>query len=233
MLHNDLGSTLNFIGTTEESRINKLALSSNLRFLIKLENDFSGEVKYAYGLNQIVNSRFTKFEVEYNLTEETFTGRVNLLPVGYWKYDVYEVSYISIPSILDETNSPKTEVDVLSVNPEHGVVEGLVDSGKLHVHNPAGLEEVTYVKLDSVSDNYIYPYGEVEQNTPITGDKHYKHVQTAALASWSITHNLKKYPSVSVVDSGGSQVIGDVVYHDINSLTVSFTAEFDGEAYIN
>ncbi|MBQ0141298.1 MAG: hypothetical protein KBT06_00610 [Prevotellaceae bacterium] len=65
------------------------------------------------------------------------------------------------------------------------------------------------------------------------GDKHYEHNQRTASAVWNIVHNLKKYPAVFVVDSGGSVVIGEVDYIDEDSLTITFTAPFAGKAYCN
>lgn len=50
---------------------------------------------------------------------------------------------------------------------------------------------------------------------------------------WTIEHNLDKYPSVSVVDSGGNIVCGIVHYIDKNSLTVEFNGAFTGKAYLN
>lgn len=50
---------------------------------------------------------------------------------------------------------------------------------------------------------------------------------------WTIEHNLDKYPSVSVVDSGGNIVCGIVHYIDKNSLTIEFNGAFTGKAYLN
>ena len=61
----------------------------------------------------------------------------------------------------------------------------------------------------------------------------YTHNQQQASATWSITHNMGCYPSVSVTDSAGSVVYGDVKYLNENSLTVSFIAPFSGVAYLN
>ena len=232
MIHNTLGTTINIIGTTEESRINTTVATSNIRFLIKIINDYSGAIHYAYGINLIVKSRYTKMDLNYSSNPEVYEGSVNLSPSGYYTYKIYEVSYIGTVPVLDTTNAPKSEVTVLALSDEHGVVEGQVDSGKLHVHLAEGEEEVSYIKLDSVSDNYIYPYGDTPTVTG-GGDKHYKHVQVAASTSWFITHSLQKFPSVDVVDSGGTRVIGEVTYHDTNTLTVSFTGAFGGEAYLN
>ena len=65
------------------------------------------------------------------------------------------------------------------------------------------------------------------------GDKHYTHNQGVASATWSVAHNLNKFPSVSVVLSTGQKGYGDVTYTDANNLTVSFAAAESGKAYIN
>jgi hypothetical protein len=61
----------------------------------------------------------------------------------------------------------------------------------------------------------------------------YTHNQASASAVWEITHNLGRFPSVSVVDSGGTEVFGEVQYLSSNTLRVVFTAGFAGKAYLN
>ena len=61
----------------------------------------------------------------------------------------------------------------------------------------------------------------------------YKHRQTASSSVWTVVHNLGKFPSVTVVDSAGTEWIGDVKYIDDNSLTISFAVAFSGIAYLN
>jgi hypothetical protein len=65
-----------------------------------------------------------------------------------------------------------------------------------------------------------------------TGDKTFSMVFTS-LSTVLVQHNLQKYPSVTVVDSAYSEVIGDVVYIDTNSLSVSFTGSFSGDIFCN
>lgn len=65
------------------------------------------------------------------------------------------------------------------------------------------------------------------------GDKTFVYAQSVAASTWNITHNLNKYPSVSVVDSGLNTVYGDVEYLDTNSLTVTFRSAFGGKAFLN
>lgn len=62
---------------------------------------------------------------------------------------------------------------------------------------------------------------------------HYVHEQVVSSSIWTITHNLKYYPSVTVVDTANSVVHGDVHYIDENTLTISFNGAFSGKAYLN
>ncbi len=67
----------------------------------------------------------------------------------------------------------------------------------------------------------------------ISGDSYYTHVQILAQSTWTINHNLNKNPSVTVIDSGGNVVFGDVIYTTLNSLQLVFTSAFSGNAYLN
>ena len=68
---------------------------------------------------------------------------------------------------------------------------------------------------------------------PTASDKHYSHNQAIASATWSVSHGLNKFPSVTVVLSTGQKGYGDVTYIDSNNLTVSFAGAETGKAYIN
>ena len=59
------------------------------------------------------------------------------------------------------------------------------------------------------------------------------HTQTVAASTWTVTHNLGKYPSVSIVDSANEEVMGEVEHVNDNSLTIKFSAAFSGKAFIN
>ena len=59
------------------------------------------------------------------------------------------------------------------------------------------------------------------------------HNQTVSSSTWNITHNLNKYPSVSIVDSSNEEVIGEVEHTNANSLIVKFSAPFSGKAFLN
>lgn len=62
----------------------------------------------------------------------------------------------------------------------------------------------------------------------------YTHTQATASASWTINHNLGYYPGgVSIVDSAGSKVYGDVTFISENQLVINFSSAFGGKAYIS
>ena len=61
----------------------------------------------------------------------------------------------------------------------------------------------------------------------------YIHNQTAPSDNWVINHNLNKNPSITVVDSAGSEVEGAVVINSLNQITVTFCGAFSGKAYLN
>lgn len=67
----------------------------------------------------------------------------------------------------------------------------------------------------------------------IADDKHFLFVQSIASDIWEIKHDLNKYPSVTVVDSANSVVIGDVAYIDENNVRLTFSGAFSGKAYLN
>jgi hypothetical protein len=61
----------------------------------------------------------------------------------------------------------------------------------------------------------------------------YEYTQGSASNSWVINHNLGFKPNVTVVDSAGNIVEGEIAYTNTNSLTVSFQSAFSGYAYIS
>jgi hypothetical protein len=67
----------------------------------------------------------------------------------------------------------------------------------------------------------------------LTARVSYEHMQGAASNSWTITHNLGFMPNVTVIDSAGNIVEGEIAYTNTNSLTVSFQSAFSGNAYLS
>lgn len=78
-----------------------------------------------------------------------------------------------------------------------------------------------------------YELSDIPVPTEGGGDKAYVFIQATASDTWEIKHNLYKYPSVSIVDTGDNIVYGDVEYIDINTCVCHFSAPFSGKAYLN
>ena len=103
----------------------------------------------------------------------------------------------------------------------------VVDAGDADLYN-ASFTPIT-ANGNITADKYygfaVYP--------ELSADKHFTFTQSTATNTWNVTHNLGKFPSVSVVDSGDTVVYGDIDYIDNNSLTITFSAAFGGKAYMN
>ena len=96
----------------------------------------------------------------YNVSPDMYEGQLNLIPAGYFKYEVYEVSWISDDVVLAAETAPATETDVLPVADENGVVEGLVAIGILYLAEKAGSEEVQYTEYEAPKTTNTIYYGQ-------------------------------------------------------------------------
>lgn len=136
--------------------------------------------------------------------------------------DLYS-AYIGSKIIIQRANDPS----------RFGIYDW--DSSTQNVLEPTFYDvTMTYVfgngAMEEDEDYLIYL---LEFGTSPSVDKNYVHNQPVASAVWTVNHNLEKFPSVSVVDSGNTAVNGLVEYINLNSLTITFSAPFSGKAYIN
>jgi len=58
-------------------------------------------------------------------------------------------------------------------------------------------------------------------------------IQAAPATTWTIPHNLGKFPSVSIINNNSIVINGEVTYTDNNNVTLNFSAGFSGTAYLN
>ena len=63
-------------------------------------------------------------------------------------------------------------------------------------------------------------------------DAHYEQAFTSA-STVSVTHNLDKYPAVTVIDSAGDEVMEDIQHASSEAFTVTFSAPFSGTVFCN
>tara|TARA_R100001079_G_C4438618_1_gene147663 strand:- start:902 stop:1255 length:354 start_codon:yes stop_codon:yes gene_type:complete len=116
-------------------------------------------------------------------------------------------------------------------------------ANKVQITTPAG----NVVRLSDSTRNKVTTSGNVvtvvavgTQGPAGAGDLNFVHTQSVASSTWLVTHNLGKYPSVSVVDTSETEVVGKVIYKDwatgnssSTKLQILFTAAFAGKAFLN
>lgn len=96
------------------------------------------------------------------------------------------------------------------------------------------VEQVTIVELGSSGpQGATGTPGATGPQGPAGPTLAYVHTQNSVSALWTIVHGLGIYPQVTVNDSAGTMVEGDVHYIDNNSLTIQFGAAFSGTAYLS
>jgi len=144
---------------TEDNRINTSVASTQIRHLVKFTNDLDKSVYYAYGNTELIKDRYTQINIGY-ATPNIYTGKLQLAPAGYWKYEIYEVSWKGTVTV-SSGNAPATEDDVLTpVADTKGVVQGLVTKGKMYLAEKDGTQQVQYKQREAPTEtNYIY-YGQ-------------------------------------------------------------------------
>lgn len=97
------------------------------------------------------------------------------------------------------------------------------------------LGQATSLNFEGASvaiDNHIATVT-ITAGGPGGSDAYYRHDQAIASDVWSVHHSLGKHPSVTVVDSADTVLVGEVVYLDENSVELHFSAPFSGRAYLN
>lgn len=166
----------------------------------------------------------------------------------YWKANANAYSKCST-----ELRIAKVDIDSNNEGPfiEQGSItaSGLTVGVRYYVANLSG--QITTVELNSPNlVRYIgtaskdtrlefnpmdlnYNKSLQEQIDAIETDKTFLYTQSSPSNNWVINHNMNKNPSVTIIDSSGSQVIGDVYYTSINIVTITFSAAFSGYATLN
>lgn len=140
---------------------------------------------------------------------------------------------------LDEAGKvPKEILPAIAATWEELQNKPLVFPPAPHTHTreelaeTVGVEDLVNATITDLDDGQILQYNKTNaqwENQPAT----YTHVQIAPCEVWMINHNLNRYPSVTVVDSAGTVVVGDIKYIDTYNVQVSFNGGFAGRAYLN
>lgn len=65
------------------------------------------------------------------------------------------------------------------------------------------------------------------------GGGFYSHTQAVASSLWTITHGLGYRPAVTVWDTAGDQIMGEVDHLNINTVQIAFSTAISGSAYMS
>jgi hypothetical protein len=110
--------------------------------------------------------------------------------------------------------------------------QGTTGSGTQGVQGTAGVQGATGIGGSDITSTDDLVEGLENKYFTVERVSH-EHTQGSASNSWVIEHNLGFKPNVTVVDSAGNIVEGEITYTNSNSLTVSFQASFSGYAYLS
>ena len=185
---------------TEDNRIDTSVPSSQIRHLVKFTSDMDKSVQYAYASTEVINNRYTSLAFLSNPTPDVYAGRVRLVPAGYWKYEVYEVSWDETSFLIVAGQAPSTENDILApVATNKGVVQGLVTKGKLYSAERDGGEEVQYTEHAKSVQSLTIVYGGTGYTSApiitITGDNITPAKATCTIVGGVVT-------TVTITDAG-------------------------------
>lgn len=130
---------------------------------------------------------------------------------------------ILVMEILEEDGQLEIDLDEKRIDPYLNIEDVEVIEAPRTVDS-----EMSDTSENPVQNKVIKAYVDTT-----AGDKHYTHFQIIASSTWVVNHNLDKFPSVMVVDSGNSVVVGEIEYVNKNTLLVKFKGAFSGKAYCN
>lgn len=103
----------------------------------------------------------------------------------------------------------------------------------LQTSNVSVAQDVIAIVDSSTNETKKITVSELVANSGASTDKNHVHNQISSSSSWVVNHGLNKFPSVTIVDSAGTTVVGEVVHNSNMQATLVFSAPFSGQAFFN
>jgi hypothetical protein len=148
--------------------------------------------------------------------------------VAYGRVLEYGIVRSTSPLRVEMTDRNVTLYEDDVVIGRAGGIAALVEGDTLVLAPMANGDFAAVEVYDADGNNLVPPTGGGSG-----GDAFFPFVQSSPASTWTVAHGLGKYPSVTVVDSSGDVVWGDVHYVDANTVTLTFSGAFSGVAYLN
>ena len=192
-------------------------------------------VKAVIQLRRATEKEWIEVNPILRVGEPALSTDVYKLKIGDGKRHWYAIPYLngngsggdSAVQFITTTEGLVGETDCLYINK--------VDQTAL-IWNGEEFEELESTSIDDLKNRMTQAeldIDELEKQIPQSGDKNYVHKQSVASSEWTIVHNLGKYPSITVVDSAGTVVVGEIVLQTTEQAVISFNGAFSGKAYCN
>ena len=108
----------------------------------------------------------------------------------------------------------------------HYTIDSYTDNGQFYTLNLTNLFGNGVLENKAVYDFAVFTLS--SQGVPT-----FVFTQGVPATVWNIQHNLGKFPSITVIDTGDTVVTGEYTYIDNNNVTLTFSAGFAGKAYLN
>ena len=108
----------------------------------------------------------------------------------------------------------------------HYTIDSYTDNGNFYTLNLTNLKGEGALEDKAVYDFAVFSLS--SQGAPT-----FEFIQGVPATTWNIQHNLKKFPSITVIDTGDTVVTGEYTYINNNNVTLTFSAAFAGKAYLN
>lgn len=159
----------------------------------------------------------------------TFMNHLQLGNISFAKYKFVNVDDSGLVLVYDS-------VVIINDLVTGGISEAL--SAEQGVVLKSLIDNLSLLTLPDTPNSYV---GQKDKtlivNTTETGmqfiSRTYLHDQGIPSAIWNITHDLDKYPSITVKTSSGDTVEGFINYVNKNAITIIFNAPFSGIALLN
>jgi len=108
----------------------------------------------------------------------------------------------------------------------HYTIDSYTDNGNFYTLNLTNLKGEGALEDKAVYDFAVFTLS--SQGVPT-----FVFTQGVAATTWNIQHNLGKFPSITVIDTGNTVVTGEYNYTSNTNVILTFSAAFAGKAYLN
>lgn len=208
----------------------------------------------------IVDSSGKKIDVFDKFTGERISGiatvdtdnngefQINLFPntrgnvKSWYLVHVHNVTYKDFKAILQDGTTPIPWFQFMAggqyINPyEYSLIQEILDTGFVDDNSESYIKAWSSMKVKTELSKIVNDTTPSSTSTfsseKISAISHYTHNQMVSSDTWTVVHRMSKKPSVTIVDTGDNEVVGEVLYIDMDTLQIKFSCAFSGKAYLN